>query len=119
MRLNFQIFLAASLLFSLNTHAQKVKPRLKDLPLENMEAFSQPASNWQITGDVQGSFSDTSLNTAKGTGILYNAYSRAIQFKPGHQLFTTMEHGDIILEFDFMIPKGSNSGIYLQSRYFY
>jgi hypothetical protein len=28
-----------------------------------------------------------------------------------------MEHGDINLEFDFMIPKGSNSGIYLQSRY--
>ena len=117
MRLNFQFFIAVSLLFSLNIHAQKVKPRLKDLPLENMEAFNQPASNWQITGDVQGSFSDTSLNTAKGTGILYNAYSRAIQFKPGHQLFTKMEHGDIILEFDFMIPKGSNSGIYLQSRY--
>jgi hypothetical protein len=30
---------------------------------------------------------------------------------------STFEHGDIELEFDVMIPKGSNSGIYLQGRY--
>lgn len=117
MRLICTSLITFSLLLAFNSNAQKVKPRLKELSLENLEAFNQPASNWQVIGDVQGSFADTALNTAKGTGILYNAYTRAIQFKPGHQLFSKMEHGDIILEFDFMIPKGSNSGIYLQSRY--
>ena len=88
-----------------------------DLPLNSLEAFSQSASNWQIIGDVAGSYSDTSLNTTKGTGILYNAYTRAMQYNSAHWLFSKIEHGDILLEFDFMIPKGSNSGIYLQSRY--
>jgi hypothetical protein len=117
MRLISLSIIALSCLCSINTQAQKVKPRLKDLPLNSLEAFKQPATNWQIIGDVLGSYNDTTLNIAKGTGILFNNYSRAIQFKPGHQLFSNLEHGDIILEFDFMIPKGSNSGIYLQSRY--
>jgi len=117
MRLICLSLIALSCICSTNIQAQKVKPRLKDLPLNTLEAFNQPAANWQIIGDVLGSYSDTALNTAKGTGILFNHYTRAIQFKPGHQLFSKMEHGDIILEFDFMIPKGSNSGIYLQSRY--
>ncbi|MBC8110761.1 MAG: DUF1080 domain-containing protein [Verrucomicrobia bacterium] len=34
-----------------------------------------------------------------------------------YQLFTTWEHGDIELELEVMLPKGSNSGIYLQGRY--
>ncbi len=32
-------------------------------------------------------------------------------------LVSTFEHGDIELELEVMIPKGSNSGIYLQGRY--
>ena len=34
----------------------------------------------------------------------------------GH-LFTNLEHGDIELELDFMMAKGSNAGVYLQGRY--
>jgi hypothetical protein len=40
-----------------------------------------------------------------------------MQYNSAHWLISKIEHGDILLEFDFMIPKGSNSGIYLQSRY--
>ena len=32
-------------------------------------------------------------------------------------LFTRWEHGDVDLSLDFMMAKGSNSGIYLQGRY--
>jgi hypothetical protein len=117
MRLISLSLIAISFLYSFNTQAQKANSRLKDLPLNSLEAFSQPASQWQIGGDVVGSYSDTALNTVKGTGILYNDYTHALQYKPGHWLISKMEHGDVLLEFDFMIPKGSNSGIYLQSRY--
>jgi hypothetical protein len=117
MRLISLTLIAISFLYSFNTQAQKANSRLLDLPLNSLEAFSQSASNWQIIGDVSGSYSDTILNTAKGTGMLYNAYTRAMQFNSAHWLFSKIEHGDILLEFDFMIPKGSNSGIYLQSRY--
>lgn len=48
-----------------------------------------------------------------GTGILLNMNNDSIK----DNLLTNWEHGDLLLELDVMIPKGSNSGIYLQGRY--
>lgn len=48
-----------------------------------------------------------------GTGILLNMNDDKIK----DHLITNWEHGDIILDLEVMIPKGSNSGIYLQGRY--
>ena len=98
--------------------AQKVKPILKELPLNSMEAFKSPSANWKIVGEVKARYADTVLGYTKGTGILLNDFNKSFAYKgtPYH-LFPNMEHGDIYLEFDFMIAKGSNSGIYLQSRY--
>jgi hypothetical protein len=48
-----------------------------------------------------------------GSGILLNMNDAT---RKDH-LLTTLEHGDIELELEVMIPKGSNSGIYLQGRY--
>jgi hypothetical protein len=117
MRFKILCSLAFSMLLVANSNAQKLKPRLKDLSLETMESFQSPTDNWKIIGDVQGSFGDTLLNTAKGKGILLNNYTKSIQNQSKYNLFTKLEHGDIYIEFDLMIPKGSNSGIYLQSRY--
>ena len=117
MRSKILLLLLVSAFFTTSTIAQKLKPRLKDLDLKTLEAFASPSQNWKIIGDVQGSFADTLLNTAKGNGILFNDYARNIQNQNKYNLFTKLEHGDIYLEFDIMIPKGSNSGIYLQSRY--
>ena len=104
-------------IFTDHAIAQKVKPRLKAVSLNNLDAFQTTSSNWTIVGDVNGNYADSMLYTAKGSGTLFNQFTKAIQNKPAHNLFTKMEHGDIILECDLMIPKGSNSGIYLQSRY--
>ncbi|HMP31261.1 MAG TPA: DUF1080 domain-containing protein, partial [Saprospiraceae bacterium] len=46
-------------------------------------------------------------------GILLNRNDDKIK----SHLITTWEHGDIEIEFEFMMPKGSNSGFYLQGRY--
>lgn len=48
-----------------------------------------------------------------GTGILLNMNNDSIK----DHLISNWEHGDLLLELDVMIPKGSNSGIYLQGRY--
>jgi len=48
-----------------------------------------------------------------GTGILLNMNDD----QQKDHLVTDWEHGDILLELDVMMPKGSNSGIYLQGRY--
>lgn len=109
--------LALSLLIAGFSQAQRIMPRLKEVSLNNLDFFQTPTANWKLTGEVQASYNDTTLNTAKGLGILHNDFSRSIQNKPVHNLVTKMEHGDMMLEFDFMMAKGSNSGVYFQSRY--
>ncbi|MDX2304003.1 MAG: family 16 glycoside hydrolase [Microscillaceae bacterium] len=48
-----------------------------------------------------------------GTGILLNMNNDT---QKSH-LISSWEHGDILLDLEVMVPKGSNSGIYLQGRY--
>ena len=65
-----------------------------------------------------------------GKGVLLNYFSEEIKQNlktaidakdwakvSALNLVTTWEHGDIELELEVMLPKGSNSGIFLQGRY--
>lgn len=112
------LIVSLALLCLNSAFAQKLKPILQEFPLNSMEAFKTPSANWKIVGEVYGRHADTALGFSKGNGILLNDFNKSFAYKgtPYH-LSTNMEHGDIYLEFDLMIPKGSNSGIYLQSRY--
>ncbi|RMG63914.1 MAG: DUF1080 domain-containing protein, partial [Bacteroidetes bacterium] len=53
------------------------------------------------------------VRTQPGTGILFNDNDDTRR----DNLVTTWEHGDLLLDLEVMIPKGSNSGIYLQGLY--
>ena len=97
--------------------AQKEFYKLTTLPLNDLSAFRSPAKNWKITGNASGSFDTVLPKTEKGSGILFNDFDDKARFKAETNLFTQLEHGDIFLSLDFMIPKGSISGIYLQGRY--
>jgi hypothetical protein len=114
---------------------------MKALTLDDMTSFKQQAGNWQIVGDVT---MDPSIDVhpapkpiepsgkkkkkskdqpsgeepkavifSAGKGILLNMNDQTKK----DNLITIWEHGDIELELEVMIPKGSNSGIYLQGRY--
>jgi len=115
MKISFFSLLLLCVLFS--AQAQKVKPRFKELSFNSLEHFQNAPENWKIIGAVQSSYADTTLNIAKGDGILFNDFTNAIKYQPGHHIVSKLQHGDVLLDVDFMIPKGSNSGIYLQSRY--
>ena len=82
------------------------------IPLENLDSFQAPASNWQIMGQVSADFLKGGWQTSAGHGILANQSTAA----PG-DLFTEFSHGDLELDIEFLVPKGANSGIYFQSRY--
>ncbi|SIS54636.1 protein of unknown function [Zobellia uliginosa] len=86
-----------------------------DIPLTDFRAFNQPDQNWVITSDFDSDFTKPwNLKRIKpGSGVALNNYSEKTH---GH-LVTNKEFGDLDLEFDFMMDKGSNSGIYLQGRY--
>lgn len=77
--------------------------------------YSSPHhGNWSVASGV---FSDRnvthSLETTPGTGILVSRPTDSDKA----ELLTRFKHGDIDLELDFMMPKGSNSGIYFMGRY--
>ncbi len=97
--------------------AQNEFYKLNALSLDNLASFKSPGKNWKIVGNTYGSFDSKFPKSEKGKGVLLNDYDEKIQFKSEANLFTELEHGDIFLSLDFMIPKGSNSGIYLQGRY--
>ncbi len=85
------------------------------LPLTDVSAFKNPSKTWSIVGNVSGSPKEASLKTQKGTGILVAVPGK--QAGAADQLITQLEHGDAKVSLDFMLPQGSNSGIYLMGRY--
>jgi len=105
-----------------------------DLTLQDMSGFQQQAGNWQVVGAVnidptrdihheseqstkkkkkKKSDSEPVVQTSAGSGILVNLQTEDKK----DNLLTSWEHGDLVLSLDVMMPKGSNSGIYLQGRY--
>ena len=85
------------------------------LPLTDLSAFQQPGANWHIAGGVSADLQENNrLEITGGTGILVNLPGRKAH---GQDLYSTFQHGDLDLELDYMMSKGSNSGIYLQGRY--
>lgn len=132
--------LLCCLAISVSGLAQQSK--MKNLPLEDLSAFREQAGNWRIVGGVtMNPAADVHAETAPqpeapkgkkkrspkeavaqkpqavafepGTGILLNINDETKK----DQLISKLEHGDIELELEVMLPKGSNSGIYLQGRY--
>ena len=84
------------------------------LDLASLDHFQAPSDNWSIAGKVIADYSkEGDLQPDEGTGILVNQPSD----NANGNLLTTWEHQDLELKLSFLMPKGSNSGIYLQGRY--
>ncbi|QCR23509.1 DUF1080 domain-containing protein [Pontibacter sp. SGAir0037] len=84
------------------------------VPLHDLSFFQNPGKSWQLAADVTADLGKANiLHPAKGTGVLVNMPSK----NKGQDLVSVAEYGDVDLELDFMMAKGSNSGVYLQGRY--
>lgn len=98
---------------SLPASAQQSLP-MSSQSLSDLDGFRPVAANWAIVGDVMADRNVArEISTSPGVGVLVNRPMEGAR----DNLFTDWEHGDIELELEFMMPKGSNSGIYLQGRY--
>ena len=87
---------------------------LTSIDLSTLDAFRPAAGNWQLAGDLKVDRSlDRHLESRQGAGILVNLPADGAR----DNLFSVMGHGDIELHLEFLMPKGSNSGVYLQGRY--
>ena len=122
-------------LIRMQGHAQE------QLELINLNGFEPQAGNWQIVGgvmvnpdvdvhDINNHEKETSSKKKRRRRKEIQEVPKPITFEPGtgillnsndaekkDRLQTTWEHGDIKLELEVMLPKGSNSGLYFQGRY--
>ena len=75
------------------------------LQLSNLSFFKSPSANWRIAGDVNADLNTKGLLTVKdGTGVLVNT---PVNGGASADLFSNQEFGDIDLELDYMMSKGS------------
>ncbi|SDL48986.1 protein of unknown function [Catalinimonas alkaloidigena] len=102
------------LLLSGGAFAQTPEIPYTPLNLQNFNDFRPVGKNWKIVGNVFYDLREGGKGkTERGTGVAVNAPTE----KQRDHLMTQMEHGDLDLELDFMMDKGSNAGVYLQGRY--
>lgn len=75
--------------------------------------WREPTGQWLIAGEAfPQPRRPRLLGTKPGQGVLVNGPTGRTS-----NLFSKLEHGDVELHIEFMVPKGSNSGVYFQGRY--
>ncbi len=90
--------------------AQPVLPA-DPVSLESLTAFRAAASGWSVAGGLAGDpRTADALEPAPGAGILVGA-------RAAGPLLTGWDHGDLQLEFDYLLPAGSEPQVLLQGRY--
>ncbi len=109
------LYFCASLLTPVFLRAQATEAAFTQVPLNDMSAFKKAAKNWNVAADVlyDRNGNAKSSKISSGKDVLVNSPSD----KEKDNLFFGFEHGDVELDLEFMMAKGSNSGIYLQGRY--
>lgn len=117
MKLNYLRFGTTAFLWLLGTalvSGQQLADQ-SEIDLKDLSSFKTPGKTWTLAGGVTANLNEVNvLNVAKGTGILVNVPTKKDH---GSDLLTIGEHGDIVLELDYLLAKGANSGIYLQGVY--
>src|SRR5688572_1054925 len=88
----------------------------KDLSGWKLKDKNQPET-WIAAKDVKMDAANDKLLVPEGDagGVLLR--QKLNPPKNGSDIYTEAEFGDIELSLEFMVPKGSNSGVYLMGRY--
>ncbi|MBE7538499.1 MAG: DUF1080 domain-containing protein [Opitutaceae bacterium] len=82
--------------------------------LNQLADFKSAGSNWSEAGGLAGDPREEGGFIARaGKGVIVNQPSEAAR----SDLYTEWEHADMEFEGDFLLPKGSNSGVYFMGRY--
>lgn len=85
----------------------------KEIKLDDLSGWRGSTGTWYIAGDALCDPQDDKLLASKdGKGVMING-----PVGRTNNVLTKDEFGDVELHIEFMVPKGSNSGVYLQGRY--
>jgi len=95
------------------TAGRAAEPQDDSLTGEDLAAWRQPHGSWHVVGDVKaGGEGDRFLIGTPGEGTMLNGAKGRTS-----NLHSRLEHADVEAHVEFMVPQGSNSGVYFQSRY--
>lgn len=80
---------------------------------KNLAGWRQPVGEWLAAAKVRlDPVDDKKFSIHSGRGVLVNSVKgRTVN------LISELEHGDVEAHVEFVVPKGSNSGVYFQGRY--
>lgn len=83
------------------------------LPGSDFSQWRGDTADWFVAGDsVQDPQNETLLKGKPGSGAIINGPTGKTQ-----NILSKAEFGDVRAHVEFMVPKGSNSGVYFQGRY--
>jgi hypothetical protein len=84
-----------------------------DLLAEGLKAFKDPYGDWQEVANVNlDPTNPRKLEAKPGKGVWYNGPKGNAR-----NLFTREKFGDVAVHLEFLVPKGSNSGIKFHGHY--
>ena len=81
-----------------------------DSPLDGWKPKHADKGKWAV-----GSATIDEKNPAKF--VVKEQGSEIVNVQPASDLVSESKYGDVLIELEFMIPKGSNSGVYLMGEY--
>lgn len=112
-RLTPALLLAATAGMALQAEAARLDTPVDLFAPGDLSQCRAPLGDWTLAGDVMLDQDDPRRLVWSGEG------TAAVNGESGKtvDLHTAAEHGDVQLHVEFIVSKGSNSGIYLMSRY--
>lgn len=93
--------------------ASAAAPEKVELVGKDLSTWRGDTADWMIVGEAKmDPANDKLLKTEKGTGVAINGKTGSTR-----NLLSKHEHADVEAHVEFVVPKGSNSGVYFQGRY--
>lgn len=112
MRVGMAVLFWSGCFVGSTTHAADSEGR-RSLIGQGLAGWHAAESEWVNVGEVRlNPLAPKFLVTEEGSGILVNGPTGRTS-----NLFSDLEHGDVVAHVEFMVPQGSNSGVYFQGRY--
>ena len=100
------------LLLAVDSGAKEARGRIS-LISDDFSTWRGNTGQWEVVGDVfMNPASEKLLSNKPGTGIIVNGPTGKTS-----NLLSKAEFGDVRAHIEFMVPKGSNSGVYFMGRY--
>ena len=97
----------------LSLHAETLSAPADLFATGDLSQCREPLGDWTMAGDASLDPRDEKrLVWTEGSAVAINGEKGKTE-----DLHTQVEHGDVQLHVEFMVSKGSNSGVYLMSRY--